>query len=383
MRVALDVTVIARPGGIAAYARNLILALGRISLPHDLVLWAGTSAAAATVEQWAPPRSRVVCASGLARLLDSAGRVSPISIASIRQLVGPVDVFHGLNHFLPSKRGQASRVVTVHDLSAFLHPEWHPRSRAWAHRLALGPTARAAHHVITATCAIREEVVRVLSVAPERVSAVPHGVSPHFRPRTREEIEPVLARHQLAPGRYLAYLGAVEPRKNLGRLLDAMALLRQERADVPPLVLAGPVGWRNEALAMRLASAGVRHLGLLPEADTAVFLAGAACFVYPSLYEGFGLPVLEALACGVPVVTSTDTAIREVAGDAAVFVDPHDSRAIADGVGRVLADPALRQALTRCGPARAAAFTWERTARETAAVWGRVAVVSHGTDRVI
>jgi glycosyltransferase involved in cell wall biosynthesis len=173
--------------------------------------------------------------------------------------------------------------------------------------------------------------------------------------------------------RYLLYVGTVQPRKNLERLIDAFALVadRPELAGVQ-LVIAGGRGWLSEGVERRAAERGlagrVRLSGYLPDADLPALLSGALAFVFPSLYEGFGMPVLEAMACGAPVLTSTTSSLPEVADDAALLVDPSDTAAIAAGIARLAADGGLRADLYARGLARAAAFTWDRCARETLAV---------------
>jgi alpha-1,3-rhamnosyl/mannosyltransferase len=282
-----------------------------------------------------------------------------------------VDVFHGLNYFLPAQRGKAALVVTVHDLSALRHPEWHPARRGLVHRAALRRTIRAVDRVITDTEAIRRELVADLGAPPEKVSAIHPAPVQGFGPRDPAELKPILDRWGLSPGEYLLFAGAIEPRKNLIRLVEAVATLQTRRRGTPPLILVGPPGWRNREILDGAAGAapGVRYLGYVPPEELAALMAGCSAFVMPSLYEGFGLPVLEAMASGVPVVTSRGGALEEVAGDAAVLVDPRDRESIALGIASVLDDAARRETLVRGGLARAAQFTWERTARETLRVY--------------
>jgi alpha-1,3-rhamnosyl/mannosyltransferase len=225
--------------------------------------------------------------------------------------------------------------------------------------------------VITDSQAVRTEVINTLGLPPEKVVAVPLAAGSDFHPRKGAELKPLLDRWDLVPGSYLLFTGALEPRKNLVRLLEAVAVLRARRRDGPPLVLAGPPGWRNREIRERIeaAAGSARYLGHVSREDLAALVAGCAAFVMPSLYEGFGLPVLEAMASGVPVVTSRGGALEEVAADAAVLIDPLDRDAIAAGIEKVLEDSALRETLVQKGFARAAQFTWERTARETLAVY--------------
>jgi len=369
LRVALDVTVAGRPGGIGVYARRLLESLGPALPDAELVAWCGDAAAMRAVAGVAPEGAVVAGGGFTGRCAVLAGRFVRLDLFTVERLAGPVDVLHGLDYFLPARRGRAALVVSVHDLSALRHPEWHPRRRALAHRWSLARAARAASCVITPTDAVRGDVIDALGLPPDRVAVVNYGISHAFRPRHPAEIAATLARYGLAAGDYVLHLGALEPRKNLPALLDAMALARARRPDLPPLVLAGPPGWRNAGLRRRLGTAGVRHVGYVGDDAAAALLAGALLFVYPSLYEGFGLPPVEAMASGTPVVASADPALAEVLGDAALLVDPRDPEALADAIVRALDDTALRTRLRALGLARAQRFTWERAAAETAAVY--------------
>jgi len=371
MRIGLDVSMLGGGGGIVTYAESLLGALARQAPQCSLVLWCGSRSAAPIVRHLAPPGSRVVAPGLAGRLLGRWGRLAIGNALPIEAFVGSLDTFHGPNYLLPAQRGKAALVVTVHDLSALRYPQWHPTRRTLVHRVALRRTLRAVDRVITDSQAVRAEVIADLGVPPEKVTAVPLAGAADFHPRGTGELKPVLDRWDLTPGGYLLFSGALEPRKNLIRLLEAVAALRRRRRDVPPLVLAGPPGWRNREVREKIAAAGgtAGYLDYLPREDLAALVAGCAAFVMPSLYEGFGLPVVEAMASGVPVVTSRGGALEEVAGNAAVLVDPRDSDAMAAGIERVLDDAGLRVDLVQRGLARAAQFSWERTARETLAVY--------------
>ncbi len=371
MRIGFDASILGRGGGIETYVKGFLAALRGVPHKHSLVLWCGSRSNGPAVRRLAPPGSVVIAPDLMGRLLDRLGRLGWASPFTIEALVGPVDVFHGPNYFLPAQRGQAALLITVHDLSALRYPDWHPARRTFMHRMALRQTARAVNHVITDTEAIRAEVMEYLGVPPERVTAIHLAVAPGFRLRRDPELKLFLDRWGLLPGEYLLFAGAIEPRKNLIRLLEAISFLQQRRPDVPPLILAGPPGWRNQEIYNRVAAAGpgVRYVGYLAGEELAALMAGCAVFVMPSLYEGFGLPVLEAMTCGVPVVTSRGGALEEVAGDAAILVDPLDIDEIAAGIEKVLDDTALREAMVEKGLARAAQFSWERTARETLRIY--------------
>ncbi len=369
MRIALDFTVAAKPGGIAVYATELLAALGRRAGAHELILWCGTEAAATVARAVAPAGVKIVPPGRLGPALDIVGRLAPFSLVSVGGLVGPVDVFHGLNYLLPTQRGAAARIITIPDLSALRHPEWHPRHRVLAHRLALPRAARLATRVITLTEAVRREVVQTLKIAPDKVSAIALAVNDRFRPMERAPLAATLSRYGLRPRDYVCFVGTIEPRKNIGRLVEAMSLVRAQRPDAPPLILAGPPGWGEADLRRRLGQHHARHLGWVEPRDAVALIAGAALFVYPSLYEGFGLPVLEAFACGTPVLTSLDPAIKEVAGDAAAHVDAVNVEALAAGIVELLDAESRRAELSRRGLARAQQFSWDRTADATLALY--------------
>lgn len=371
MVIGLDLNFIATAGGVPLYATELLKAFGRVAGEHAFVLLCSSPAAAEKAASIAPPVARIVRPGPMARYLMKLGRSAWLSPLSTESIMGPVAVFHGLNYFLPVHRGRARRIVTLHDLSPILNPEWHPRGRALVFNLALRRTLQRVDHVVTATETIRREAIAVFGLPADRITAVHLGVGEAFQPREPAELKPILDRHGLGVGEYLMYAGAMEPRKNLGRLLDAVALVRGRLPGTPPLVLVGPQGWRNTEILARLGHDGVRHLGYLSPDDLTAVLAGSMAFLYPSLYEGFGLPVLEALACGVPVLASNVGALAEVTGDSAILVDPRDVDAIAGGIQRLVQDAGLRADLVRRGLLRARQFTWARTAAQTLQVYER------------
>ena len=269
-------------------------------------------------------------------------------------------------------------VVTIHDLAVLRFPE---RFRTWFRnyaRFVLPRVAAQAAKILTVSEASRTDIIERLNQSPERVVAIPNGVSPAFRPRSEDpdEMTALRLRYKL-PSRFAITVGSVEPRKNLVRLLHAVQALRSDAAtsDVQ-LVHVGPQGWLNRDVAQTYRELGlesaVRFLGYVPAEDMPALYSLARLLVYPSLFEGFGLPVLEAMACGCPVVTSNASSLPEVAGNAAVLVDPTSSESIADGVRRVWIDTALREKLRKLGLDRATQFSWERAARKTARVYDSV-----------
>ena len=259
-------------------------------------------------------------------------------------------------------------VVTIHDMGYLHFPEAHTTLHRRYLRFSTWWSARAASHVIAISGATRNDLVRYAGVNPAKISVIHHGLSPRFRPVPNARAI-VQERYGIAEP-YFCYIGTVQPRKNLVRLIEAFAqLVAQSPAEPLALVIAGKRGWLTEAIEQRAAALGVsdrvRFTGYVPDDDVPALLGGALAFAFPSLYEGFGMPVLEAMACGTPVLTSTTSSLPEVAGDAALLVDPTDTDAISGGLARLLNDAALRAELRMRGLARAATFTWQRCAAET------------------
>lgn len=287
---------------------------------------------------------------------------------AVQTVTGPVDLVHSTAHV--AAPAVPAMVATVHDLH-FLHEPGHftPRGAKVFHRF-LELVRDEAAAVICPSETTRADC-EAAGIEPERVHVVPWGIDLPERPLEQAEVDAVRAVHGLRCP-YVLFVGTVEPRKNLGRLLAAVQALGRPDLEV---VLVGPAGWDRQVEERR----GVRRLGFVTRAELAALYAGSAVVCYPSLREGFGLPVLEAMAHGAPVVTSAGTATAEVAGDAAVLVDPLDTEAIAAGLACVLDDPARAEAMRAAGRARAATFTWDRTATGTVGAYR--AAVSRGGPR--
>jgi O-antigen biosynthesis alpha-1,3-rhamnosyltransferase len=257
-------------------------------------------------------------------------------------------------------------VITIHDLSWVRYPETHPLDRVrWLERGLPKALARASA-VLVDSDFVRAEVLATFGVAPERVRTAYLGVSDDYRPRAAKETAATLRELDLMHGGYLLTVGTIEPRKNLTHALEAYADLPAEVRERYPLVVAGAQGWRASAMVIRLrqlAERGqIRFLGHVSAAALPDLYAGAALFVFPSLYEGFGLPPLEAMASGTPVLVSDRASLPEVVGDAGATIDPEQPEITTAKIAEMLGDPALRAAMVTRGLARAAGFTWEACA---------------------
>jgi glycosyltransferase involved in cell wall biosynthesis len=284
-----------------------------------------------------------------------------------------LDLLHYPNQFggafLPQ---HTKRVVTLHDITPLLYPRHHPRRSVLGYRLLMRRSLGAADHIIVDAAHTADDLVTRGAAARERVSVIPLAAAERFKPGVRSEL--FSARYDL-PERFILTVGVLEPRKNHACLLRALHRLHQ-RGEPIGLVIAGRDGWRwRDPLddpAVSHLRPWVRIYRDVPDADLPELYGRAAVFAYPSLYEGFGLPVVEAMACGTPVVASHASSLPEVAGGAALLADPHDAADFAARLLTVLRDPALHSRLRAAGQARARTLTWQRTAELTREVYERV-----------
>jgi glycosyltransferase involved in cell wall biosynthesis len=270
-------------------------------------------------------------------------------------------------------------IVTIHDMSLRLYPRCHPVRRLLLNRPLMRVAIRTAAAIVTVSHSARRDLLKLHGVPPDRVSVVHEAASPAFRPISdRALLAHTRARYSL-PQRFMLYVGTIEPRKNLLRLMSAFAAAR--KAGIPQqLVCVGPYGWASRDLSGHIAQLGIRDAvqftGYLPFEDLPAIYNLADFFAFPSLYEGFGLPVVEAMASGLPVMTSNTSSLGEIAGDAAETIDPTDTGAMTDAIRRLAMDAELRRDRSERGLKRARDFSWAQTAREMLAVYHRAAGVS-------
>jgi glycosyltransferase involved in cell wall biosynthesis len=283
----------------------------------------------------------------------------------------PPDLLHFTNALAPLYTEQPF-ILSIHDASLFLLRRYHPRARLLAMRWLLPAAARRAAAVVTISQSARADLCRVLNLPADKVHVVHLAAPADFQPVTDPaRLEAVRRRYGL-PEEFLLYVGTLEPRKNLVRVVHALGALRRDGLS-PHLLLAGPEGWSMEGFGREVEHAGmkgaVHRLGYVPVEDLPVLYSLARLFVFPSLYEGFGLPPLEAMACGTPVLTSNSSSLAEIGGDAAWLVDPLDEAGLAHAIRQIWCDDELRRELGRRGRERARAFSWLETARQTMALY--------------
>lgn len=335
-----------RAAGVGHYSRYLITAMAQRGPAHRYRLYANGHAA----PPWLPPGAgwRNLPFPRLwthLRLSAEMAAHRPDALLIPAHVVPPVH--------------PGNTVVTIHDLGYLYYPECHGAWQRLYLRLSTSWSSSASRAVLADSEATRRDVVRELRVPASRVVVAYPGVTDRFQPRPAAEVETVRQRLGL-PQEYLLFVGTIQPRKNLRRLIEAHGVA----GDVPPLVVAGGAGWLAEPILREAEAAGerVRLLGYVADDDLPALLSGARAFLLPSLYEGFGMPVLEAMACGTPVLVSQSSSLPEIVGDCGTVVDPYAVESIAAGIRAVCTDREAALALAERARQRARQFTWERCA---------------------
>lgn len=381
MHIAIDAhSVGAGLGGNESYIANLIEALAETDTSNRYTLYVTRHEA---VERFTGRWPHVMVRLTLPH--TPLVRIPLTLSAELRRR--PVDLLHV--QYTAPPLAPCAVVATIHDLSFEHLPETFKRRSRAQLRLTVRRTARMAEAVIAPSEYSRRDLIETYHLPPERVTVTPLSASPHLAPvRDKGELRRVRELYGIS-GEYILAVGAIHPRKNLVRLIEAYADLRGARpqAKLPQLLLVGKRGWLYgetlSAVNMHSHDGDIRFTGYVQERDLAALYTDALCFVYPSYFEGFGLPVLEAMACGAPVIAGNQTSLPEVVGDAGLLVDPFDRSALALALGRMIDDANLRRKLSARGLERAGSFSWRETARLTLDVYRRAARVQQGAPKSV
>ena len=377
MRIAIDAhSVGAQLGGNESYALNLIEALAQIDSVNEYTLYVTTAAAHERFHQrW--PNFRVH------RTLPHTPLIRIPLTLSTELRKHPVDVLHV--QFTAPPFCPCPVVVSIHDLSFEHLPQTFNRRSRTQLRLTVRHSARRATRILTLSEHTRRDVIDTYRIAADKVTAIPLAAPSHFGP-VADDKELQRVRHIYGiEGDYVLTVGSIQPRKNLVRLIKAYAALRGAHSSnkCPKLVIVGKCAWLYDETLRALEETDVRDsvvlTGYVPESDLPALYSGALCFVYPSYFEGFGLPPLEAMKCGAPVIVGNATSLPEVVGDAALKVDPFDISAITAAMDQLINNSELRRELSVKGQARAKMFDWNDTARRTLAVYEQVHRTSYQT----
>jgi glycosyltransferase involved in cell wall biosynthesis len=371
MRICLDLSpAVHGRGGIGRYTGELAAALAAIDRENEYVAFANRFSDAGVPAYF---RSLPCLSANLADrpwrlkvLLAQCGRIPQ------DHFFPGIDIFHGTDNLLP-RLSRIRTVFTLHDLAFRHHPETFTPLNRWYLTLMIPRFLRAADAIIVDSQCTRRDAIRFYGVPEERLRVVLPGVKSLFRPvRDPERLDEVRSRYAL-PERFILYVGTIEPRKNLATLFEAVKLLPLAEVKV---VIVGPTGWLSHETFVRLPRLGLEErvilTGFVPEDDLAALYSLAEVFAYPSIYEGFGLPVLEAMACGTPVVSANSSSLPEVVGDAGIMVAPEDAAGWKETLEQVLRNAALQTELRERGLRRAALFTWEAAALSTREVYRQV-----------
>jgi glycosyltransferase involved in cell wall biosynthesis len=367
MRIAIDARKL-HDYGIGTYVRNLVRELARQD-GRDTYVLICRRADEPFVRALGPQFEPLAEAAGNYSLLEQFS--VPLALARAR-----VDLFHA-PHYVVSPLTMCPTVVTIHDCIHLRFPQYLPNRAAHVYaRAMMGFAARRARRILTVSRASKEDIRRYLDVPADKIEVIYNALDERLAaPPTEDDVTRVRERFQLTSP-FVLYAGNIKPHKNVDRLIEAFSILHRRSSSQIKLLIIGDEISKYPNL-RRLVHRFqlhqfVRFLGFVPDATLAVLYRLATVFVFPSLYEGFGLPPLEAMASGTPVITSNVSSLPEVVGDAALLIDPMNAGAIADAMARVLGDADLRADLIRRGHQRVKAFSWERSVRRTHDVYAEV-----------
>jgi len=358
--------------GLGRYAATLAAALEH-ERPGTIRLFANGGVGATPKggpAEWGMPAKRVNLGYKPWRMAVWLGQLARVGFDS---LLGETDLYHATEHLLMPLRNIPT-VMTVHDLIFELFPEHHKKLNYGYLHAAMPLFVRRADHIIAVSETTKRDLITRYGTPAEKITVIYEAAAPHFKPQSAAKIAEVRARY-LLPERYLITVGTIEPRKNLARLVEGLSILRRDDPALR-LVVVGATGWLVESFFAAIERFDQRDAvimpGFVPDDDLPAMIGGVLGAVTASLYEGFGLPVLEAMACGTPVACSANSSVGEIAGDAAITFDPESVEAMVNALRRLMGDEKLRAELREKGLKRAAEFSWERAARETWMVYDRV-----------
>ncbi|GAC1642971.1 MAG: glycosyltransferase family 1 protein [Herpetosiphon sp.] len=391
MRIAFDFNAgIRQIAGIGRYARELVRSFAALESGDEIVLFYAGRGLDRTSEpfkalqdlQQLRPQVRTVALPFDERTLTILWQRARLPLP-VELWTGAVDVVHAPDFVLPPVR-RAATVLTVHDLSFRVQSEAaHPRLRRYLERAVPRSLARAGG-IIAVSQSTARDLERLMGVAAAKITVIPHGIDGSFRRVVdKVQLEEVRQRFGLRQP-FLLHVGTIEPRKNLVRLIRAFRELQEQcGAMIPELILAGRTGWLSDPIiAAADAAPGVRRIGPVSEADLLALYSLATALVYPSLYEGFGFPALEALACGTPVITANSSSLPEVVGDLGVLVDPTNEQALRTAMEQVINDPQHTARARAEGPTLAATFSWQRAAEQLLTLYQKT-VHEHANNRSV
>jgi len=370
MRVALGTTVLHKAeqtshlDGIAVYTQNLVKQIPALGI-------------SSTRYAFLPEQGGAGCTSlGHFPYQAVASAVTGYPLFRSAHIEQNADIFHATDHYIP-KLAKVPVVATIMDPISLAHPEWVGGRGRWLKNALFKKTAHWADHIITISDYAADAIQEHFAIPASRISVTPLGVDENcFKPVSEEQKLAVLSRYNL-PSNYFVFIGTLQPRKNIERLLDAFLQLPEQLQQQHPLVIVGREGWSSEALVQRLRSLALSHkvywLDYVTFEDKYALLQASLAMVFPSLYEGFGLPVLEAFASNTPVISSNLTSMPEVAADAAILINPYEVDDITQAMETIAQDGALRQCLQQKGVERVKKFSWEMTAQKTMKIYKTLA----------
>ncbi|OGD63312.1 hypothetical protein A2160_02360 [Candidatus Beckwithbacteria bacterium RBG_13_42_9] len=375
MKITIDISQIVYGTGVSRYTRELVKHLLKIDKENEYLLFAGAWRQRQKIEEFLSElkkedlrfSSRIIfLPPKLADLIFNSWRIP------IDRFIGQTDIFHASNWTTP--KTEAKLVTTLHDLTPILFPETFPKSINNNFKQNLQLIEKTAAAVLADCQTTKNDLLEYSRINPNEIYPIYLGVDKIFQPtEDKNMIEKVKQKYGIS-GDYILSVGTKEPRKNIKALIDACQLLNSENVI---LVLVGKYGWGEKKLKIKNSKLKIIETGFVGENDLPVLYSGAKVFVYPSLYEGFGLPVLEAMACGCPVITADRSATAEIAGDAAILVNPTQIQAISRSLNELLENDKLRQGLINKGLNRAKQFYWGKTAQKTLEVYRNVFRINH------